>query len=131
MLATTFAVLLLALLATLAVRGAWAVWSARTKENGHGASIPTATAPTTTADRLAAILEGDEDPEATVEDKLEALALGIKNLRHRQSMTDGRLNKLDPPAEKGGKGNGAPVIDVRPATRADVYKRWREHNARK
>lgn len=128
MLETTFAVLLVALLATLAVRGAWAVWQARTaKENG--ASNPTATA-TTSADRLAAILEGEDDPESTIEDKLEALALGIKNLRHRQSMTDGRLNKLDPPAEKG-KGNGAPVIDVRPTTRADVYKRWRESNARK
>ena len=127
MLATTFAVLLVALLATLAVRGAWAIWQARTaKENG--ASNPTATA--TTADRLAAILEGEDDPESTIEDKLEALALGIKNLRHRQSMLDGRLNKLDPPAEKG-KGNGAPAIDVRPVTRADVYRNWRNRNAGK
>lgn len=125
MLTATFAVLVVAVVSTLAVRGAWAIWQSRPgKENGPSS-------PTATAETLAALLEGEDDPGTTIEDKLDALALGLKNLRHRQSMLDGRLNKIAPPAEKG-KGNGsADVIDVRPASRADVFKRWRENNARK
>jgi len=120
----TFAVLLVALCIALACRGIFAIWTARTaKENG-------ASSPTATAETLAALLEDGEAPEATVEERLEALALGLKNLRHRQSMLDGRLNKIAPPAEKG-KGNGsADVIDVQPVTRADIMRRWREKNAR-
>jgi hypothetical protein len=125
MLVVTLFVLLVAIVSTLAVRGAWAIWQARPGKD-NGASSPTATAET-----LAALLEGEDAPEATIEEKLDALALGLKNLRHRQSMLDGRLNKIAPPAEKG-KGNGsADAIDVRPVSRADVYKRWRETNARK
>jgi len=125
MLTVSLFVLVLAVVSTLAVRGAWAIWQARPgKENGPSSA-------TATAETLAALLEGEDDPGATIEDKLDALALGLKNVRHRQSMLDGRLNKLAPPAEKG-KGNGsADAIEVRPVSRADVYKRWRESNARK
>jgi hypothetical protein len=111
---------LLGIIAGLAARGAWAFFAERTKDNGP--SNPTST---TTADRLAALLEGEDDPGTTIEEKLEALALGLKNVRHRQSMLDGRLNKIDPPAEKG-KGNGAAPAAERPMSRADVYRRWKE-----
>jgi hypothetical protein len=125
MLGISFAVLLVALCISLACRGVYAIWTARhDKENG-------ASSPTATAETLAALLEDGEAPEATIEERLDALALGLKNLRHRQSMLDGRLNKIAPPAEKG-KGNGAePVIDVRPLSRADVYRNWRQKNAGK
>lgn len=128
MLTVSLFVLLIAVVSTLAVRGAWAIWQSRPgKDNGPSSA-------TATAETLAALLEGEDAPEATIEEKLEALALGLKNVRHRQSMLDGRLNKIAPPAEKG-KGNGGggelPVQDVRPVSRADVYKRWRESNARK
>ena len=128
MLTISLFVLLIAVVSTLAVRGAWAIWQSR-PDKDNGASRATATAET-----LAALLEGEDDPGSTIEEKLDALALGLKNLRHRQSMLDGRLNKIAPPAEKG-KGNGSaaelPVQDVRPLSRADVFKRWRETNARK
>ncbi len=127
MLDVALLVIVLAVIASLAVRGAWAIWQSRTsKDNG-------ASTPTTTADTLAALLEDGEAPEATIEQRLDALALGIKNLRHRQGMLDGRLNKIDPPAEKGkGQGNGGlPPNEVRPLSRSDIYKRWREKNAGK
>jgi hypothetical protein len=127
MLTVSLFVLVLAVVSTLAVRGAWAIWQARTKDNG-------APSPTATAETLAALLEDGEAPEATIDERLEALALGLKNLRHRQSMLDGRLNKIAPPAEKG-KGNGAggelTPQDVRPLSRADVYRNWRQRNAGK
>ncbi len=127
MLDVALLVIVLAVVASLAVRGAWAIWQSRAKADG-------APRPTTTADTLAALLEeGGDDPGSTIEEKLDALALGIKNLRHRQSMFDGRLNKIDPPAEKGkGQGNGGlPPNEVRPLSRSDIYKRWREKNAGK
>jgi len=125
MLGVTFTVLLVCLCIALAIRGAFAIWTAR-HDKDNGASNPTATAET-----LAALLEGEDAPEATIEEKLDALALGLKNLRHRQSMLDGRLNKVAPPAEKGKGNGGAPPEEVRPLTRGELFKRWRESNARK
>jgi hypothetical protein len=124
MLTVSLFVLVLAVVSTLAVRGAWAIWQSRTKDNG-------ASSPTATAETLAALLEDGEAPEATIEERLEALALGLKNLRHRQSMLDGRLNKIAPPAEKG-KGNGAEApAAAGPRSRADILREWRLTNARK
>jgi hypothetical protein len=124
MLTATFLILITAAVATLAVRGAWAIWQARPgKENGPS---------TATADTLAALLEDGEAPGATIEERLEALALGLKNVRHRQSMLDGRVNKLDPPAAKG-KSNGADGATALPGprTRNDIMREWRLKNAGK
>jgi hypothetical protein len=124
MLTVSLFVLVLAVVSTLAVRGAWAIWQARPGKD-NGASRATAT-----ADTLTALLEDGEAPEATIDERLEALALGLKNLRHRQSMLDGRLNKLDPPAEKG-KGNGSAAALPAARSRADIMREWRLKNAGK
>ena len=112
----------------LAVRGAIAIWRSRSEvprptENG---------ASTTTADRLAAMIEGDDIEDLTIEERILALATGLKNVKHSVNMVTGRLNKLSPPAEKG-KGNGAEgVAPEAPAgrSRADIYREWRKRNAR-
>jgi hypothetical protein len=121
MLTVSLFVLLIAIVSTLAVRGAWAIWQSRTKDNG-------ASRETATADTLAALLEGEDDPETTIEERLEALALGLKNVTHTANRLQGRLNKLAPPAlkEPPAPPNGEAG---RPPTRADLYKQWRSKNA--
>lgn len=126
MILVTMLMLAVALVLALAGRGALAIWRSRagvTTENG-------ASSATATAERLAAMIEGDDIEDLTIEERILALATGLKNVKHRSSMLEGRLNKLSPPAEKG-KGNGAGVVaPERPRSRADVYKEWRARNAR-
>ncbi len=90
------------------------------------------TSAATPSERLAAILDGEDDPEGTIPERLDALALGLKNQNHRLNMLQGRMNTFSPPAEKGRKepataGDGA----GRPLSRADIYRRHQERlNAR-
>jgi hypothetical protein len=123
MIQITLFLLLVAGVFALAGRGAIAIYGSRSSVKDNGAS-------TTTAERLAAMIEGDDIEDLTIEERILALATGLKNVKHSQNMLTGRLNKLSPPAEKG-KGNGADVVaPERPRSRADVYKDWRSRNAR-
>jgi predicted homoserine dehydrogenase-like protein len=116
-----------ALVLGLAVRGAIAIWRSRSDPDHQATAARTET---TTAERLAAMIEGDDIEDMTIEERILALATGLKNVKHSVNMVTGRLNKLAPPAEKG-KGNGGDVAaPERPLTRADVFKRWKERNGK-
>ncbi len=125
MLLVTVLMLVVALVLVLAGRGAVAIWRSRPgfKTDNNGASMAT-------AERVAAMIEGDDIEDLTIEERILGLATGLKNVKHRVGMLQGRLNSLSPPADKG-KGNGADVIaPERPRSRADIYKDWRARNAR-
>ncbi len=129
MLLVTVLMLAIGLVLALAGRGALDIWHGlkqREEVSQHdkdGASIAT-------AERMAAAIEGDDIEDLTIEERILGLATGLKNIKHRVGMLQGRVNSISPPAEKG-KGNGADVIaPERPRSRADVYKDWRARNAR-
>jgi len=126
MVLVTVLMLAAAVVFALAGRGAVAIWRSRPgfkTDTDNGASMAT-------AERVAAMIEGEDIEDLTIEERILGLATGLKNVKHRVSMLQGTVNKLSPPAEKG-KGNGADVIaPERPRTRADVYKDWRTRNAR-
>lgn len=116
------------ILIALAVRGAIAIWRSRSNpDHPEPDNVPS----TVTAERLAAAIEGDDIEDLTVEERILALATGLKNVKHSVNMVTGRLNKIAPPAEKSKSGNGADVVaPERPRSRADVYREWRSRNAR-
>lgn len=126
MLLVSVLMLVVALVFVLAGRGAIAIWRSRSdvrSNTNNGASIAT-------AERVAAMIEGDDIEDLTIEERILGLATGLKNVKHRISMLQGQVNRISPPAEKG-KGNGADVVaPERSRSRADIYKDWRSRNAR-